>query len=98
MTPHPKVRGLFLLGSLFVALGTQAFGQGTQSTILGAVTDSSGGLVPGATVTVKNQGTNIERSSTTNESGDYRIAGREAGVYMVSITAQVVRSYVPIYV
>jgi hypothetical protein len=94
MTPHPKVRGLFLLGSLFVALGTQAYGQGTQSTILGAVTDSSGGLVPGATVTVKNQGTNIERSSTTNESGDYRIAGLEAGLYQVSVKADGFKSYV----
>src|SRR2546421_8507224 len=94
MTPHPKVRGLFLIESLFVALGTQAYGQGTQSTVLGAVTDSSGGAVPGAMVSVKNQGTGIERSLTTNESGDYRIAGLEAGVYQVSITAQGFKSYV----
>src|SRR2546427_2980518 len=79
MSSYSKVRGLFLMGSLFVALGTQAYGQGTQSTVLGTVTDSSGALVPGATVTVKNQGTGIERSLTTNESGDYRIAGLEAG-------------------
>src|SRR5438128_9040715 len=94
MSSYSSFRELFLIGSLCIALGTQAYGQGTQSTVLGSVTDSSGGAVPGATVTVKNQGTNIERSSTTNESGDYRIAGLEAGVYQVSITAQGFKSYV----
>src|SRR3989442_11427526 len=94
MTSYSKVRGLFLMGSLFVALGTQAYGQGTQSTVLGTVTDSSGALVPGATVTVKNQGTGIERSLTTNESGDYRIAGLEAGMYQVNVKADGFKSYV----
>src|SRR3989475_1949061 len=94
MTSYSRVRGFFVMGSLFLWLGIQAYGQGTQSTILGSVTDSSGGAVPGATVTVKNQGTGIERSLATNESGDYRIAGLEAGVYQVSITAQGFKSYV----
>ncbi|PYV08810.1 MAG: hypothetical protein DMG23_12675, partial [Acidobacteria bacterium] len=94
MSSYSKVCGLFLMGSLFVALGTQAYGQGTQSTVLGTVTDSSGALVPGATVTVKNQGTGIERSLTTNESGDYRIAGLEAGMYQVSVKADGFKSYV----
>ena len=94
MTSYSRVRGFFVMGSLFLWLGIQAYGQGTQSTILGSVTDSSGGAVPGATVTVKNQGTGIERSLATNESGDYRIAGLEAGVYQVSITVQGFKSYV----
>src|SRR5437764_4589280 len=94
MTSYSRVRCIFDIGSLFLWLGIQAYGQGTQSTVLGSVTDSSGGAVPGATVTVKNQGTSIERSLTTNESGDYRIAGLEAGVYQVSITAQGFKSYV----
>ena len=94
MNSHLAFRRLFLIESLFVALGTQAYGQGTQSTVLGSVTDSSRGTVPGATVTVKNQGTGIERSLTTNESGDYRITGLEAGVYQVKVTAQGFKSYV----
>ena len=94
MTSYSRVRGFLVMGSLFLWLGIQAYGQGTQSTVLGSVTDSSGGAVPGATVTVKNQGTSIERSLTTNESGDYRITGLEAGVYQVSITAQGFKSYV----
>src|SRR5438094_3479632 len=94
MTSYSRVRGFLVMGSLFLWLGIQAYGQGTQSTVLGSVTDSSGGAVPEATVTVKNQGTSIERSLTTNESGDYRITGLEAGVYQVSITAQGFKSYV----
>src|SRR5437773_7070494 len=46
MSSYSSVRELFLIGSLCVALGTQAYGQGTQSTVLGAVTDSSGGRYP----------------------------------------------------
>src|SRR5947208_14301119 len=64
MNSHLAFRRLFLIESLFVALGTQAYGQGTQSTVLGSVTDSSRRTVPGATITVKNQGTGIEEDFT----------------------------------
>ena len=62
--------------------------QVTQGSILGAVQDSSGGAVAGASVTVTNQDTNIERSATTNVSGDYRVAGLEPGRYAVKISAK----------
>ncbi|MEW5977074.1 MAG: TonB-dependent receptor [Acidobacteriota bacterium] len=78
------------LGSVclcLLVLATEAQGQGTQSTILGTVTDPSGSVVTGATVTVKNEGTNFERTMTTDEYGDYRIAGLEAGNYQVGVTS-----------
>jgi hypothetical protein len=61
------------------------YGQASQSTILGAVTDASGASVPAAEIIVKNEGTNTERTMTTNESGDYRIAGLEPGFYQVTV-------------
>ena len=61
--------------------------QVTQSSIIGNVTDASGAAVPNAKVTVKNEGTNAERSTTTNEGGDYRLAGLESGGYQVTVTA-----------
>ncbi|MCW5983499.1 MAG: carboxypeptidase regulatory-like domain-containing protein [Bryobacteraceae bacterium] len=74
------------LGVLLAATGADRLqGQVTQSTILGTVSDASGALVPGAEITVKNERTNIERSMLTNEAGDYRIAGLEAGFYEVTI-------------
>jgi hypothetical protein len=62
--------------------------QATQGSILGAVADSTGGAVVGASVTVTNQDTNISRSADTNTAGDYRIAGLGPGRYAVKITAQ----------
>ena len=81
---------LYLLGLVCLclfALASEVQGQGTQSTILGTVSDPSGAMVTGATVTVKNEGTNIERTIVADENGDYRIAGLEAGNYQVSVTA-----------
>ncbi|MGH9425642.1 MAG: carboxypeptidase-like regulatory domain-containing protein, partial [Terriglobia bacterium] len=76
------------------ALATEVQGQGTQSTILGTVTDPSGAMVTGATVTVKNEGTNIERTIVADENGDYRIAGLEAGNYQVSVTTPGFKTFV----
>ena len=59
--------------------------QVSQSTVLGTVTDSTGAVVPNAEVIVKNEGTNVERKMTTNEAGDFRIAGLEAGFYELTI-------------
>ena len=59
--------------------------QVSQSTVLGTVTDSTGAVVPNAEVIVKNEGTNVERKMPTNEAGDFRIAGLEAGFYELTV-------------
>lgn len=61
--------------------------QNIQSTILGAVTDSAGALVPNADVTVRNEGTNFTRTARTDESGSYRVAGLATGFYQVTVAA-----------
>ena len=62
--------------------------QSTQSSILGVVTDAAGALVPGAAVTVRNEGTNFVRTTTTDESGSYRVAGLETGSYQVTVAGK----------
>ncbi len=47
-----------------------AFSQVTTADIVGRVVDSSGGVLPGATVTVENVGTHDVRTVPTNEAGD----------------------------
>src|SRR5207244_591973 len=86
----------FLLTALCLLLPPvdQVRGQATQSTILGTVTDPSGAVVTGATVTVKNEGTNIERTMVTDGNGDYRIAGLEVGRYQVSVSAPGFKTFV----
>jgi hypothetical protein len=75
-----------ILCALLVLGGPPALlAQSTQGTILGVVTDAAGANVPGATVTVKNEGTNAIRTVTTGDSGNYRVAGLEAGFYQVTV-------------
>jgi len=63
-----------------------ALAQSTQGTILGIVADAAGASVASAAVTVKNEGTNAVRSVTTDETGNYRVAGLEAGLYQVEVS------------
>lgn len=72
----------------FGFLGLQNLnGQSIQGSILGAVADSAGGAVAGATVTVRNEGTNFVRSMKTDETGSYRFGGLETGFYQLTVTA-----------
>jgi len=64
------------------------FGQGTDlGTIRGTVTDSTGAVIPGATVTVTDALTNTVRETRTNSQGNYEMFGLKPGTYKVTITA-----------
>ena len=59
-----------LVTFLLVSLTTlTAWAQGTTSRVAGTVTDASGAAVPGATVTLKNEGTNVTFNTTTGSTG-----------------------------
>jgi hypothetical protein len=60
--------------------------QATQGSILGTVVDASGAGVPNAEVAIRNEGTNFTRTIKTDEQGDYRIAGLEAGNYEITVS------------
>src|SRR5256885_4246544 len=47
------------------------FGQSSTGTIVGTIRDSSGAVLPGVTVTIRNEGTNATRDVVTGASGDY---------------------------
>jgi hypothetical protein len=55
-----------------------------ESGIVGTVTDSSGAVLGGVAVTVKNVNTGEERKVTTNEVGQYAVPNVQAGKYQVS--------------
>jgi hypothetical protein len=64
-----------------------AFGQ-TQSAaadLQGTIKDSTGAVVPNATITVRNPGTNISRTGTSNEEGFYRIVNLPPGDYEITV-------------
>jgi len=65
------------------ATGIPLAGQATTAAILGAVTDPSGAAVPGASVTVTNTGTDIARTTLSDERGRYRVPSLNVGQYEV---------------
>jgi hypothetical protein len=71
--------------SMTFALGMPANAQTFRGTILGTVTDSSGAAVSGATVTVKNTGTGLLRTVTSDDDGNYSTPELPIGTYSVSV-------------
>jgi carboxypeptidase family protein len=83
-----KASSAFLCLVIFLAAATLSFGQGTDlGTIRGTVTDSSGGVVAGAKVTVNDALTNTDRVTQTNAQGAYQVFGLKPGTYRVVIEA-----------
>jgi hypothetical protein len=64
------------------------YSQAVNATLLGTVTDSSGGVVPNARVTITEVNTGISRSSQTNESGNYTFPDLAPGQYAVGVELQ----------
>ena len=75
---------LSLFASLLLLAG-QAYGQGTTSRVTGTVVDTTGAAVPGATVNLTNEATNISFTTQTSGSGAYAFDLIPAGVYSVSV-------------
>jgi hypothetical protein len=70
-----------------VVAATSASAQQITATLSGTVTDSTGGVVPGAHVVATNTGTNVPFAIDTNASGDYRINLLPVGTYTVKVKA-----------
>ena len=79
--------------SLALAAPAVAQSQGANGAIEGTVTDSSGGILPGVTVTVTNLDTGLERSMVTNEKGLYRAPLLPLGTYRVLAELQGFKKY-----
>ena len=61
--------------------------QSTTGSITGTVTDPSGAVIPGAKVTLTNEGTNISATADTSPTGDYTFPNLRAAGYMVQVEA-----------
>ena len=77
-----RVLCAFALGLL---LATPVQAQVTTADLVGRVTDTSGGVLPGATVTLTNEGTRDVRVATTGEGGDYVFNLLPIGSYTVAV-------------
>src|SRR5262245_4645813 len=75
-----------LAAALSLVLSAPAFAQSTAANgaIEGTISDSSGGVLPGVTVTILNAETGAERTVVTNEKGIFRAPLLPLGTYKVS--------------
>src|SRR5690242_11939063 len=79
-----RLNTLLLMILAMVCFAVLGYGQATDSIIVGNVTDATGSAVAGASVTATNKATGVKYSSTTNETGDYRLNNVPVGTYDVA--------------
>ncbi len=77
---------------LLLAVPAVAAAQNT-ATLRGTVTDPSGAVLPGATVTVTNAGTRDARTAVSDERGGYTFAGLFTGTYQLKVELQGFKTY-----
>ncbi|MGC1783972.1 MAG: TonB-dependent receptor [Acidobacteriaceae bacterium] len=87
---HMLGQMLMVIGLLFLAAicVRPAFSQAVYGTIYGTVADSTGAVIPGATITVTDISKNVSVTTTTNASGDYRVEHLIPDTYRVEAAAQ----------
>jgi len=92
--PMAVSKGLF---TLFAALAVVAVlfvttpiatAQSSSATVNGTVLDTSGAVVPGASVTLKNQASGDERTEVSNGDGFFNFAAVQPGTYTLAVSRQ----------
>ena len=89
-TQRGMTKCLYLFATLcltFCSGGLSAYAQSTFGSILGAVQDPSGAVVPGAVVRVQNLNDNTTREARTNDAGEYLVLNLNPGSYSVTASA-----------
>src|SRR5687767_4981203 len=87
---------LFLVASavLLVLTAAPAWAQLSTAELNGRVTDSSGAVLPGVTVTATRTATGLERTAVTDGEGVYLLTNLPPGPYRLEISLQGFRGYV----
>jgi Carboxypeptidase regulatory-like domain/TonB-dependent Receptor Plug Domain len=89
-----KVVGVLLTATMLGWVSPPASSaQPSTATMRGTVTDSSGGVLPGVTVTLTNAGTRDARTAVSDERGGFAFAALFAGTYEVKAELQGFKTY-----
>ena len=83
---RPICRFLFCF-TIFTLAASLSHAQTSTSRITGTVTDSSGAVVPGASVTAKNEATGVSQTQNTTEAGLFAFPSVPVGSYTISVEA-----------
>src|SRR5882762_10322791 len=93
-TEHAKT--ILLAATLFTAMSLASAGplwSQAATSLRGVVNDPSGGAVSGATVTLTNTESKIERKIATSEEGWYQFSLLPPGTYTLTVSATGFQSY-----
>src|SRR3989441_4120196 len=74
---------IFSVGFAIFLIGVPAFSQGNTGRILGNITDATGALIPGASVTITNVERGTSRTLITDEAGAYNAPSLPPGTYQI---------------
>ena len=85
MLRRSGISSIFLCLTFCLIFAGLVFSQGGSAQLGGVVTDSSGALLPGVTMTVTNTETSVTTTALTNESGAFNFASLQPGsAYRIS--------------
>jgi hypothetical protein len=86
-----RVLGFLLCTLLLTA--APVFGQGNTATIRGIVQDPTGGVLPGATITLTNTATSTVQTTVSDGRGQYLVAGLFPGTYDMKVEMDGFKTY-----
>src|SRR3989442_1601713 len=87
-----KIPTLFFAALLLIWPPAHLFSQSTAE-IRGVVTDASGGVLPGVTFTVTNQGTGLQRTTVSDNGGRFNFPSLPVGSYGLNAKLQGFRQF-----
>ncbi len=97
MKPSVSALRPFLVAALAVVVclcPTPLSAQALYGSVTGAITDSSGAAVPGATVTITNKDTGLELTAVSDSTGTYTVRNVPGGTYTLKATLQGFKEFV----
>src|SRR5207237_6258565 len=83
-----KMALIFGAGTAIFLIAVPAFSQGNTGRILGNITDPSGALIPGTSVTTTNVERGTSRTLITDEAGAYNAPSLPPGTYRIRAELQ----------
>ena len=92
-TRHPGLFGAVIRALVVVAFCAAPAGAQDTGTVSGTVVDTSGQVVPGATVTLTNDATADSRATASSSTGTFTFRAVPPGSYSVRIELQGFRSF-----
>ncbi len=80
-----EMKRFCLLMGILIALALPGQAQEFRATVSGQVTDASGAVMPGATITARNVATNATYKTESGDDGEYTLRNLDPGSYVITV-------------